>query len=227
VAAPVLRVPHGEGQATFLAALDGFAAATRALDDHALLAASRCWGWSVVDVVTHVRLGLEEVACCLLTVGTCHEEPDTDAATYWQTPAPGSGELDGLLALRRISSATRAPTSALAPLRLVMGSLRPAVERLEDGVLAFQDRVLTTGDFLATWAVELAVHQLDLGRDLEVPAPGAPASRLARRTVEALLGTVLPVDDDVDAVLLATGRRSLGDDEGRLLGAYASRLPVL
>ena len=65
--------------------------------------------------------------------------------------------------------------------------LRPAAERLTDGVLAFQGGVLTTGDLLATWAVELGVHQLDLARDVEV-APPTPASLdLARRTVEALV----------------------------------------
>src|SRR3954453_925319 len=112
-------------------------------------------------------MGLDEVACCLLTAGTCDEPPDRDAATYWQTSSAGSDEVAGVLALRRIESATRVPTAALEPLRLVTRSLRPAVERLADGVLAFQGWTLSTGDFLATWAVELALHQVDVGRALE------------------------------------------------------------
>jgi hypothetical protein len=165
-------------------------------------------------VVTHVRLGLEEVGCCLLTAGTCDRAPDRDAATYWQSAPPGSSpdEVAGLLAIRRLASATRAPSGSLGPLRLVTASLASAVQRLDDGVLAFQGGVLTTGDFLATWAVELAVHQLDLGRDLDLPGPGPGSLALARRTLEALLGTTLPVADDAVAVVL---------------GAYADRLPVL
>jgi len=39
------------------------------------------------------------------------------------------------------------------------------------GPVAFQGHVLTSGDFLTTWAVELAVHHLDLGRDLDITPP--------------------------------------------------------
>lgn len=194
---PVLRVAHEEGRLAFLAALDDFLAAVRPLDDHALLAASRCWGWSVVDVVTHVRLGLEEVGCCLLTAGTCDAAPDRDAATYWLTRPPGSGtdEVAGVLAVRRIASATRSPSAALTPLRLVGDALRSAVPRLTDGVLAFQGSVLTTGDFLATWAVELAVHQLDLAHEIPVAPPGPGGLGLGRRTVEALAAAGLPAPE--------------------------------
>ena len=71
-------------------------------------------------------------------------------------------------------------------------ALRSAVGRLDDGVLAFQAGVLTTGDLCATWAVELAVHQLDLARELDVPPPDALALGLARRTVEASAAAGLP-----------------------------------
>lgn len=87
----VLGVRHEEGRAAFVGALDHFLGAVEPLDDRALLAATRCWGWTVVDLVTHVRLGLEEVACCLLTAGTCDEAPGRDAATCWRTPPPGTG----------------------------------------------------------------------------------------------------------------------------------------
>ena len=144
--------------------------------------------------MTHVRLGLEEVAACLLTAGTCDAPPDRDAATYWLTPPPGSSdEVAGLVAIRRIASATRAPSAALVPLRLVSSALRSAAERLPDGVLAFQGGVLTTGDFLATWAVELAVHQLDLAREIDVARPAPRPLVLAGRTVDALAGTGLAV----------------------------------
>lgn len=189
-----MRVAHEEGRAAFLEALDGFLAAVEPLDDHALLAASGCWGWSVVDVVTHVRLGLDEVAAALLNVGRVDRAPDRDAATYWLSPPPDSGadELAGLLAIRRLASATRVPSGALLPLRTVTAALRSAVARLDADVLTFQGGVLTTGDFFTTWAVELAVHQLDLARDLDVAPPPPAALGLARRTVEALVEAGLP-----------------------------------
>jgi hypothetical protein len=41
-----------------------------------------------------------------------------------------------------------------------------------------------TGDFLAAWVVELVVHHLDLGRELEVGAPATAAMSLTVATVE-------------------------------------------
>lgn len=67
------------------------------------------------------------------------------------------------------------------------------VRRLDDGVVAFQGSVITTGDLLTTWAVELAVHQLDLAREVDVPAPPLGALDLARRTVDALADAGLSV----------------------------------
>lgn len=193
----MLSVPHEEGRSAFLGALEGFLAAVDRLDDHALLGASHCWGWTVVDVVTHVRLGLEEVAACLLTAGTSEARPDHDAATYWLTTPPGSGtdEVGGLVAVRRTASATRAPSGALLPLRQVTTGLAVAARRLPEGVLAFQGCVLTTGDFLATWAVELAVHQRDLAREVDVAAPALDALDLARRTVGALVAAGRPAPE--------------------------------
>ena len=224
-----LRVPHDEGRATFLAALDGFVAAVDPLDDHALLAASRCWGWAVVDVVTHVRSGLDEVAAALLGVGAAPGPPDRDAASYWSGFAPGAAgdPVPGIVATRRLGSASRRPSAAVTQLRTVAAALRTGVARVGEGTLGFQGHVLTTGDFLATWAVELAVHQLDLGRDLEVPGPDAASLALTRRTLEALLEAPLPVADDVHAVLLGTGRRAPTPDERDRLGQLADRLPVL
>jgi len=85
-----------------------------------------------------------------------------------------------------------------------------AAEQLADSRVRFQGHVLAAGDFLASWVVELAVHQLDLGRDLEVPAPPPAALRLARATVEALLGHALPGSlPDERVLLLGAGRQAV------------------
>lgn len=62
-----------------------------------------------------------------------------------------------------------------------------AASRPVDTVVRFRGHVLSTGDFLATWAVELAVHQLDIG---DKP-PAAPALRTAAATVEFLVSEPL------------------------------------
>ncbi|GLY99245.1 hypothetical protein Acsp02_64980 [Actinoplanes sp. NBRC 103695] len=55
----------------------------------------------------------------------------------------------------------------------------------------------------ATWAVELAVHHLDL----RTGSPDQRALRLARETVEALAEENVPREwDDIEVVLRGTGR---------------------
>jgi hypothetical protein len=80
---------------------------------------------------------------------------------------------------------------------------------------------MTSGDFLATWVVELAVHQLDLGQGAGHPTPGSLTA--VRRTVEAIADVDLPERwDDEDAALIALGRLPLPDDVPELAGV----LPV-
>jgi hypothetical protein len=75
------------------------------------------------------------------------------------------------------------------------------VERMAPGRVGFQGHVLTTGNFLATWATELAVHHLDLDLGEDAPAPDPEALRLARRTAEALAGGPIDAASDAEAVL--------------------------
>jgi hypothetical protein len=71
-----------------------------------------------------------------------------------------------------------------------------------DRTVLFQDKAMTMGDFLITWVVELAVHQLDLD-----PGSAPVGAALARRTVEAVADTDLPSElSDVEAVLAGLGR---------------------
>ena len=60
-----------------------------------------------------------------------------------------------------------------------------------------------SGDFVATWVIELAVHQLDLGADAAAPC-GLAWTRL---TLEAMADADLPTGlDDRSAVLIGLGR---------------------
>jgi len=199
-----LSVPHDEALGLFHEQLRDFTTLVGALNDLELLDASLCHGWSRVDVAVHVRMGLEEVlgGCAAQTDAT----PDHDAASYWSSH-PDDREADPvphILWLRRTASAYARPSAAIRHLEDVAAGLTPAL-RLPDQPLRFQGKVMTSGDFLATWAVELAIHHLDLD---VATSPAAPAGlRLARRTIEALAGHDLPPQlDDKAAVLAGLGR---------------------
>ena len=148
---------------------------------------------------------------------------DVDAATYWTGWTADHADADPVLALmaqRRRTAAYARPSLAVAELRSVGEVLVTALDALQDRPRAFQGHVLTAGDLCATWAVENAVHHLDL---LEPPEPPASALGLARATVEAIAGAVPSSWSDVDTVLVGAGRRPVPADAG----GVAARLPAL
>ncbi|HST48505.1 maleylpyruvate isomerase N-terminal domain-containing protein [Jatrophihabitans sp.] len=209
-----LTIDPATAGAAFAEQVTAFLAAVEPLDDRQLLAASRCHGWAVLDVVVHVRGGLEEMlrGCTAPTA----DPPTADAASYWTAAADPVDPVDGILWTRRTASAYSRPRRAVRHLRDAADAVLVATrqwadaEHLAGSRVRFQGHVLTAADFLATWAVELAVHQLDLGRDLDVPAPPAAALRLARATVEALLERTLPgALGDLEVLLLGAGRRAV------------------
>ncbi|MEU4236994.1 maleylpyruvate isomerase N-terminal domain-containing protein [Actinoplanes sp. NPDC026619] len=199
-----MHVDHDPARDAFLAELDAFAATAGTLGERQLLAASRCLGWTSGNVIVHVHLGLQEMLLGL--VSRTDEEPDSDAARYWQGPAPGEGDwLDGTRFVQLLSASYHRPSGAVRHLLPTVEGVRAATAALEPGAVQFQGQVLSTGDFLATWAVELAVHHLDLDTDGAAPAPAA--GRLARETVEALVGGAFPAAwPDATVALLGTGR---------------------
>ncbi len=224
-----MYVEFEHGRSAFLNSLDIWAAVVEALSDDQLLAASRCRGWAVSDVVVHVHMGLQDML--LGVVAPTDGEPDVDAASYWRielpTNDPDADDLAPIRFTRLVASAYRRPRGIVGHLLPTVAGLRRAVAAMGPGALEFQGHVLTAGDFLATWAVELAVHHLDLtaGLDLAPPAPGA--LRLARETVEALAGFLPEQWSDETAVLVGTGRVELTDEQGREAGAAGARLPAL
>jgi uncharacterized protein (TIGR03083 family) len=219
-----MHVGHDCARAAFLAELDVFMGVADGLDDLELMAASRCTGWTVGDVIAHVHLGLQEMLLGVVT--RTDATPDTDAAGYWRSAPPTNDEeadrVAGMRFVRLLGAAYRRPSGLVRHLRPTVDGIRTAVRALEPGNLRFQGHVLTTGDFLATWAVELAVHHLDLTRELTVVPPAA------RATVEALTGGAWPVawPDDM-AVLLGTGRVAPDQQQRQQAPDVVLQLPVL
>jgi uncharacterized protein (TIGR03083 family) len=223
----LMHVGHSPAAAAFLAELDHFVATVSELDDASLVAASHCRGWTVGDVLVHVHMGLQEMLLGL--VSPAASEPDTDAGSYWAAPPPTNDDeadrLDNVRFVRLLGAAYRRPTGVVRHLRPTADAIRTAVPALPPGALRFQGHILATGDFLATWAVELAIHQLDLGRELTVAPPTAESLRLTRATIEALAGSPMPTSwDDRTVALLGAGRVPPDAAQSAALGGH---LPVL
>jgi uncharacterized protein (TIGR03083 family) len=222
-----VQVDHDAGRTGFLDGLTALRAVADELHDDQLLAASRCRGWTVGDVLVHVHLGLQEML--LGVVSPTERAPDLDAASYWSTPAgpqSAASPVGHVRFVRAMGAAYKCPTGIVAHLRPTADALTAAVAALPDGVVAIPGHAMRTGDFLSTWALELAVHHLDLGAELTLPPPAPTALGMARATLEALAGGRLPWDDHT-TVLIATGRLPPDEEQAAEAGPLAARLPVL
>lgn len=202
--------------------IEAFLDAADSFTEYELLGASRCHGWSRLEVVVHVLAGWQEMLAGLVSV--VDDEPSVDAASYWPAFAAEYATEDpvpSVLFLRRRAASYARPSFAIHQLHEVAEALQRGVHTCADRRYLWQGHVFTAGDFLAVWAVENVVHQLDL-----LSAEPAPSSALvlARGTVEALVGGPLPETwSDLDATLIGTGRASPPVDAGPI----AARLPVL
>jgi Mycothiol maleylpyruvate isomerase N-terminal domain len=199
-----LTVALAEVRGPWLDAVDALVADVEALPERDLLGPTRCFGWAVVDLLAHLSAGLGEV---LHAVTAPTQAPPThDAASYWDAfapPDPDSAEaLAAILHGRRRGSATSRPDGVRREFLDVASAVRRATADLDDRPRSIQGDVLTAGDLLATWVVEVVVHHLDL--DLS-PPPRAALS-LTARVVAARASGPLPDGDDVRVVLVGCGR---------------------
>lgn len=187
--------------------VNAFVEAVAGLSEYELLGASRCHGWSRLEVVVHVIGGWHEMLGGF--VSPTPRPTTVDAASYWAVFSEQYGDEDPvatLMSQRRRASAYLRPSSALEQLRDVAAMVDRGTHALAQGHYLWQDCVFTAGDLLAIWVVEDVIHQLDLDAPGRVPEAGLA---LARATVEAILGQPLPGEwSDTEAVLVGTGRVS-------------------
>jgi hypothetical protein len=197
-----LSFPHDDAVTCLVEQVSQFVAAADALDDMELLGSSRCHGWTALDVIVHVQHGLQEMA--VGTTSRTSEPPERDAASYWRDQPDDRAEdpVPHILWLRRVSSAYGRPTHAVTHLEGVAETAIRAVRAMPESTVEFQGKRMLSGDFLATWVVELAVHQLDLALDESPVGIG-----WTRTTLEAVADADLPADlDDKSATLVGLGR---------------------
>jgi|SRR6478735_2866801 len=180
-----LTVDLETGRTAFVDSVRGFVDAVDAFDEWALLGASRCHGWTRLDVVVHVVAGWQEMLGGF--VSPVDGPPTVDAASYWPAFDDEYDEdpLVVLMAQRRRTAAYLRPDSARQQLHDIADAVLRGAASCEDRPLTWQGHVFSAGDYLTIWAVEDVIHQADLLGDGALPSS---ALDLARATVADLGG---------------------------------------
>ena len=181
-----LTVDLETGRRAFVDSVREFVAAVDGLDEWSLLGSSRCYGWTRLDVVVHVVAGWQEMLGGF--VSPVDGPPTVDAASYWpafEEEEDAGDPLPALLAQRRRTTAYDRPDAVREQMHDVAEAVLRGAAGCAEGHHLWQGHVFSAGDFLAIWAVEDAIHQLDVRSDEPVP-PGA--LDLARATIAELGG---------------------------------------
>ena len=184
-----LTVDLETGRTAFADSVTAFVRAVDAFDEWDLLGASRCHGWTRLDVAVHVTAGWQEMLGGF--VSPVEGPPTVDAASYWPAFDEEYADPDPvvpLMAQRRRSATYLRPDFARRQLRDVAGAVLRGAASCSEGHFSWQGHVFTAGDFLAIWAVEDVIHQVDLLGEEPVPES---ALALARATVAELGGSSL------------------------------------
>ena len=178
-----------------------------------------CLGWSVRDLVFHLRA---DAVRGLVAIHTpADRSADTDAVTYWRAwgSDPTADEQN------RRNTRLEAGLFSWSDLRSrYLESARAAARAFADAdpslVVATQGHAITLPDLASTLAVEATLHHLDLVTQLSAEGPSAAGLVEVRRVVEALLGRDLAGWPDDRAALVCTGRADpTPAEDGDLKGA--------
>jgi Mycothiol maleylpyruvate isomerase N-terminal domain len=225
---------RAEAENALEAAYRGVTNIADGLSDVDLMLPSRCAGWAVGDVLYHQLLDARRALRTFASPAT--DPPDVDAVSYWRSYGPDSGEHEALGAAEAAAHARHVrivasayPPGALAwEWRETAAAACRAAHACPHPAVATQGHALRTADFIATLAVEAAVHYLDLTVRLPAAPPPDPASlALVRQVLDGLLGTPMPGDwDDATYALKGTGRLPVAERERSAIGELADRLPL-
>ena len=173
-----LTVDLPTGRTAFAESVTAFVRAVDAVDEWDLLGASRCHGWTRLDVVVHVLAGWQEMLGGMVVAG--RRRPDGRRRVLLDAPSRSLEAGDPLLTLmaqrRRTAAYSRPSAACRAAARRGRAVLRGAAS-LADRHVAWQGQVFTPGDFLAIWALAAIGDELpDDVRVVVVKGAGAAFS---------------------------------------------------
>lgn len=209
------------------AELDALYEISGSLTTSDLVLATYCTGWSVADLLVHIRAGAEELV--LGWSEPTDEEPDRDFVSYWRDwPAKAAPTFEDVRTDWAMTSAFSRAEHLLGYFRSRVGAAARAVERAPHGRFRFQGHVMESQDMVAMWAVEFTVHHLDLRAGLPgIPPPGADALALACLTLDRLTGARRHASWSPETyVLKGTGRLPLAPEDASALEECASAFPA-
>ena len=130
-----LHFDHRDAQVSLVGAVEQFLNTAESLSDYDLLATSWCYGWTVLDVVTHVRVGLQEMLGGF--TASTQDPTDQDAGSYWQEHVGDSDPVGPILWTRRTATAYRRPSGAVQHLQMAADAVRVATDRMQEGRVRF------------------------------------------------------------------------------------------
>lgn len=197
------------------------------LSDADLVRATGCEGWRVADLVVHLQLGGADLLIALAE--RTDAAADRDFVSYWQDWPPNS---PATFADLRRTWAVAASYATAAGLRRhfadVVSAASNASRAAPAGRVRFQGHVLEVEDLLTTWAVEFALHHLDLLVEIDGrQGPRPEALDLVALTLDRLLGVGHPPWwARLTYLRKGTGRQALDIDDREFLGEDASRYPA-
>lgn len=205
-------------------AYQDFTSVVTGLDRTALAGATRCAGWTVLELVCHV---LADARRALVAFASPVGGPaDVDYATYWRPFRPANDIARATARfVRDATAAYSRPDIVLHEWVETSAAAVRAAEACPHEHVTTQGHVLTVPDLIGTLAVEAAVHQLDL---LDLPGPAPAPLALVRRSLDGLLPGEPPSNwDDAEYTLKGTGRLPLTDTDRTTLGPLATYFPLL
>lgn len=225
---------RGEVEAALDAVYRDVTTVADGLGEADLMLPSRCAGWALGDVLYHQLLDARRALRTFASPAA--RPPDVDEVSYWRPFGPDSGEHEALGGAQaaaharhvRIVAAAYPPGALAWEWRETAAAACRAARSCPHAAVTTQGHVLSTADFIATLAVEAAIHYLDLTAGLPAaPAPDPAALSLVRRVLDGLLGAPMPGDwDDATYALKGTGRVPVAPAERLAVGELADRLPL-
>jgi uncharacterized protein (TIGR03083 family) len=194
---------------------------------------TRCAPWDLRALVAHVHVGVSRLLNMLSV--SVSDEPHPDPLVYYRARDVFDRARD-----RARQAAVRDRLAGFAtPQQLVLDFLSVSRRAVEHAAAEPADRpvrthwgpVMRLEDYLRTRVVEVGVHGLDGADALDrEPWLGSAAATVIQHVLVELLGQNPPSElgwDDLDLILVGTGRRAITPEENRALGVLAARFPLL